>query len=123
MLHFGVVCFSSSSTHPEVTPEVREDHIGDDLAKVAVMTVVAPGTESTDRPHPTPGPVLLLVNSHLGGQIPGPAIPPASSGSKATFKLRPALPKYTVTFGVTIVLDYLKMLLANPQLSLKMLTY
>ena len=222
----GVICFSSSSTHPEVSPEAREgeDHIGDDLATVADHTVVAPGTESIDRPHPTP--TILPDNPDHGGQIPGPAIPPASGGSsfgkknlnytsdpdldkflanhlavgtqkgynssfskfdsycssrnlnptncnpqdiarylmflyesgssyssvnlarsaiskfhvgfngipagqnqivcnavKATFKLRPPLPKYTVTFDVSVVLDYIKKLPTNPQLSLKMLTY
>ena len=52
----SVVCFSASTTHPEVAPEVREgeDQSGDDPPTLAVSTVVALGTGSTDRPHPTP---------------------------------------------------------------------
>ena len=42
---------------------------------------------------------------------------------RAVFRLRPPLPKYNVTFDVTIVLDYLKSLPENPQLPLKLLTY
>ena len=42
---------------------------------------------------------------------------------KAVFRLRPPLPKYNVTYDVTIVLDYLKSLPPNPQLPLKLLTY
>ena len=42
---------------------------------------------------------------------------------KAVFRLRPPLPKYKSTYDVSIVLEYLKSLPANPQLSMKMLTY
>ena len=42
---------------------------------------------------------------------------------KAVFRLIPPLPKYVATFDVALVLDYLKSLPANPQLSLKLLTY
>ena len=42
---------------------------------------------------------------------------------KAVFRLIPPLPRYVATFDVTLVLDYLKSLPANPQLSLKLLTY
>ena len=186
--------------------------------------MVAPGTESTDRPHTSPA--QLQVNTDHGGQVTGPAIPSTSGGCpstgknlnytsdpdldkflanhlasstqkgynasfskfasyctsknldptsckpdniarylmslyengssyssinlarsaiskfhvgfdgipagqnlivcnavKAVFKLKPPLPKYLATFDVTIVLDYLKSLPANPQLSLKLLTY
>ena len=42
---------------------------------------------------------------------------------RAVFKMKPPLPEYLATFDVTIVLNYLKSLPANPQLSLKLLTY
>ena len=42
---------------------------------------------------------------------------------KAVFRLRPPLPKYKETYDVTIVLDYLKSLPPNSQLSLKQLSY
>ena len=82
----GVICFSTSSTHPEVAPEAREgeDQSGDDPPTLAVSTVVAPGTESIDRPHPTPA--QLQVNTDHGGQPPGPAIPSTSGGCPSTGK-------------------------------------
>ena len=42
---------------------------------------------------------------------------------KAVFRLRPPLPKYKTTYDVSIVLDYIKSLPPNSELSLKMLSY
>ena len=42
---------------------------------------------------------------------------------KAVFRLRPPLPKYKTTYDVSIVLDYIKSLPTNSELSLKMLSY
>ena len=42
---------------------------------------------------------------------------------KAVFRLRPPLPKYKTTFDITVVLDYIKTLPRNPELSLKLLSF
>ena len=222
----SVLLFSADSAHFENTSKDREgaDRGGDDLTTVAVGTVVAPGAETHDQPHPTH--TQLQDHTVHGGQVPGPALSSTTDSSsskgknlnftsdpdlnnflanhlanstqkgynctfskfasycserslnptscnpediarylmflyengakyssvnlarsaiskfhigfdgvpagqnkivcnavKAVFRLIPPLPRYVATFDVTLVLDYLKSLPANPQLSLKLLTY
>ena len=81
---------SVDTAHSENASKNREaNRGGDDCTTVAVGTVVAPDPETDDQSHPAP--TQLQVNTDHGGQVPGPAIPPAAGCSSPEFYLRARL--------------------------------
>ena len=61
---------------------------------------------------------------HAGfGPISAGSHPLVSQAVKAVFRLRPPLPKYVHTFDISLVLDYIRSLPTNKELSLKLLSW